>query len=436
MRTFDRSRALLDRFHETIPGGAHTYAKGDDQYPEGMAPYILRGKGSHVWDVDENEYIEFGSGLRSVNLGHAYEPVIAEVRRRLDLGANFVRPSLLELECAEALREMIPGAEMVKFGKNGSDATSAAVRLSRCYTGRSLVAICGDHPFFSVDDWFIGTTAMNGGIPQAIQDLTLKFRYNDLDSLKQLFSTHPANIACVILEAEKDQEPNPGFLEGLKALCQKEGAVLVFDEMITGFRWDNGGAQAFFNVIPDLSTFGKGLGNGFSVSALVGRREIMQQGGWHHDRERVFLLSLTHGAETHSLSAAVATMRVYREEPVVKTLWLRGKQLRTGIEECVQRHNLQGYFEVIGRPCSLVYATRDVQKKPSQGYRTLFLQETITRGILAPSLVVSYSHTEEDIKRTITVFDEALEVYSRALRDGLEKFLHGRPVKPAVRKYN
>ena len=315
-----RSRELQTRFHSLIPGGSHTYAKGDDQYPEFMPVYLTRGKGCHVWDVDGNEFIEYGMGLRSVTLGHAYESVAEAVCRQIRLGANFVRPSPIELECAEALHQIIPGAEMVKFGKHGSDVNNAAVKLARACTGRDLIAICGDHPFFSVDDWFIGSTAMDAGVPEVVRRLTVKFRYNDLDSVRQLFAEHPARIAAVMLEVERDQEPVAGFLAGFQELCAREGAVLIFDEMITGFRWDNGGAQRFHGITPDLSTFGKGIGNGFSVSALVGRRDIMQRGGLLHEDERVFLLSTTHGAESHGLAAAIETMRIYRTEPVVETL--------------------------------------------------------------------------------------------------------------------
>jgi len=416
-RTFIKSDELRSRFLSTVPGGAHTYAKGDDQFPETCAPYIVRGKGCHVWDVDGNEYIEYGMGLRSVALGHAYESVIAAVQRQLASGSNFVRPATIELECAEKLRDMIPGAEMVKFGKNGSDATSAAVRLSRAYTGRDVVAVCAEHPFLSVDDWFIGTTPMCAGIPKPVQDLTVKFHYNDLASVRQLFENHPNRIACLMLEVEKDTPPAPRFLQDLKELCHKNGTLLIFDEMITGFRWHNGGAQAYFDITPDLSTFGKALGNGFSVSALVGKREIMRLGGFVQDRERVFLLSLTHGAETHSLAAALATMEVYKREPVIETLWRRGERLAHGIRQSISEYQLEDYFVLSGRPCCLVYSTRDAEKQPSQAFRTLFLQETIKRGLLAGSLVISYSHSDGDIDHTLQIIHEALGVY----RDALEQ---------------
>jgi len=435
-RTFIRSEELRSRFLSTIPGGAHTYAKADDQFPEHAAPYIVRGKGCHVWDVDGNEYIEYGMGVRSVALGHAYEPVLAAVRRQLEMGSNFVRPATIELECAETLCQMIPGAEMVKFGKNGSDATTAAVRLSRAYTGRDMVAICADHPFFSVDDWFMGTTAMCAGIPKAIQDLTVKFHYNDLDSARELFAEYPDRIACLIMEVEKDKTPAPNFLHDLKELCHKNGALFVLDEIITGFRWHNGGGQAYYGITADLSTFGKAMGNGFSVSALIGRRDIMRLGGFDHDRERVFLLSLTHGAETHNLAAALATMHVYQREPVIETLWRQGERLARGIQQSISEHHLDGYFTLSGRPCSMVYGTRDNNRQPSQPFRTLFLQETIKRGLLAGSLVISYSHSDEDIDRTVEIIHAALGVYRNAIEQGIERYLIGRSVKPTIRRFS
>lgn len=433
---FTRSLALRPKFHSIIPGGSHTYAKGDDQFPEFMTPYIVRGQGSHVWDADGNEFIEYGSGLRAVSLGHAYAPVVEAAQEQMRFGGNFIRPAVNELECAEMLQSFIGGAEMVKFGKNGSDANNAAVKLARAYTGRDLIAICSSHPFFSVDDWFIGVTPMNAGIPKAVQDLTVKFVYNDLESLRLLFDQHPGRIAGVILEAEKETPPADGFLSGVQRLCSTNGAVFILDEMITGFRWHNGGAQRYHGISPDLSTFGKAMANGFSVSALVGKREIMRLGGLDHDKERVFLISTTHGAEGHALAAAMATMRVYRDEPVVETIWKQGRRLAEGMNRSIAAHGLQDHVVVLGKPCCLVYGTRDAEKKPSQPFRTLFIQEIMKRGILASSLVVGYSHTDEDIDRTVEAVDGALDVYEKALREGVDKYLIGRPVKPVFRKHN
>jgi glutamate-1-semialdehyde 2,1-aminomutase len=435
-RQFQESRRLQARSHAVIPGGAHTYSKGDDQYPEHAPVFIARGKGSHVWDADGNEFIEYGMGLRAVTLGHAFEPIIEAACQQMLLGSNFTRPAAIEVEYAEELLGVLPNAGMVKFAKNGSDVTTAAVKLARAYTGRDLVAFCADHPFFSVDDWFIGKTELNTGVPQAIRDLSVTFRYNDLDSVRELFVKYPGQIACVILEPATAEEPKDGFLNRLKQLCHEQGCIFILDEMITGFRWHLNGAQHVYDVAPDLSTFGKAMGNGFSIAALAGKTEIMGLGGIEHETERLFLLSTTHGAETHALAASRATLQFYQHNNVIGHLYRQGERLRAGINESVARRRLSGYFEILGRPCNLVYATRDLDQKPSQAFRTLFLQELINHGVLAPSFVVSYSHTDEDIDRTVDVVDQALAIYTRALENGVEKILQGRPVKPVNRRYN
>ena len=429
------SAKLAERASRLIPGGAHTYAKGDDQFPVQAPGFIARGKGCRVWDVDGNEFIEYGMGLRAVTLGHAFEPVVQAVKAELANGSNFTRPSPLEVEYAELLTALIPGAEMVKFAKDGSDTLDAAVRLARAYTGRDRIAICGDQPFFSTSDWFIGTTDMPAGVPAWVRSQTVKFRYNDLGSVESLFDRYPGEIACVVLEAARTEEPAPGFLEGLQQLCRKHGSVLVFDEMITGFRWHMAGAQGVYGVTPDLSTWGKALANGFCLSALAGRRELMELGGFLHSRERVFLLSTTHGAETHSLAAGIATYKCYQELGVVDVLYARGAALRRGIEKLTAELGLEKHFGVVSRDCNLLFFTRDSEGKPSQPFRTLFMQELIRRRIIAPSFVVSYSHGEEDIARTLEVVGEALYVYKRALAEGYEKYLLGRPVKPVFRRF-
>ena len=430
------AKALRKRAHELIPGGSHTYAKGDDQFPELAPPFIVRGTGCHVWDIEGREFIEYGMGLRAVTLGHTFSPVVEAVKHQLSNGINFTRPAPIEVECAEQLLALVPTAEMVKFCKDGSHAVDGALRLARAYTGRNMVAICGDHPFFSTSDWFIGTTEMNAGIPESTRQLVVKFRYNDLASLEELFARHPDQIACVVMEAARTEEPAPGYLEAVKRTSHAHGALLVFDEMITGFRWHLNGAQREYGVTPDLSTFGKALANGFSVSALAGRREIMRLGGGDHDRERVFLLSTTHGAETHELAAALTTMRFYRDNPVVETLYARGSRLRQGFERAVKDNDLVGYVEVVSRDCNLIFGTRDAKTLPSQPFRTLFMQEMIKLGVIAPSFVVSYSHSEADIDHTLQAVGEALKVYRKALDEGVERYLVGQSVKPVFRRYS
>lgn len=434
--SFIRSLSLQQKFNDLIPGGAHTYAKGDDQFPEYMPAYITHGKGARVWDADGNEFIEYGNGLRSVSLGHAFAPINDVVKAQIDLGANFGRPAMIELECAEEFLSIVDGADMVKFCKNGSDAVEGALKLSRAYTGRDMVAMCASHPFFSVHDWFIGSTPMAGGIPQSSKTLTTKFYYNDLNSVRRMFAEHPDKIACVILEAQKIEEPSDDFLHKLRALCHANGALFVLDEMITGFRWHIGGAQKKFNIVPDLSTWGKALGNGFAIAALAGKREIMELGGLYHDKERVFLLSTTHGAETHAMAAAIANIKFYKTHNVIERLYEQGTKLEQGVMMASRDLKLEDKVAIVGPPCCSVYTSRDQNNQPSQSFRTLFMQETMKRGLLMPSTIVSYSHGDREIDETVEKVHDALIVYRKALDEGIEKYLIGRSVQPVWRKYN
>jgi glutamate-1-semialdehyde 2,1-aminomutase len=424
---FPRSSQLGERLRALVPGGGHTYAKGADQYPLQAPAVLSHGRGCRVWDVDGNEFIEYGMGLRAVSLGHAYPEVVDAVRNVLDSGTNFTRPAKIEVECAERFAATIASAEMVKFTKNGSTAMTAAVRLARAATGRDVVAICAEHPYFSCDDWFMVTTTRAGGIPRVAATLTTAFHYNDLASVERLFVEHPERIAALILEPIRTEPPQPGFLEGIRTLCTRHGAVLVFDEMITGFRHHRRGAQHLYGVTPDLSTFGKAMANGFSLSALCGRRELMRLGSGEREEDDVFLLSSTHGAETTALAAAISTMKIYEREPVVEHFYKQGDRLAAGLREASARHGLQDYVAPVGFGCNLVYSTLDPDLRPSQSFRTLFLQETIRRGVLMPSLVISYSHDDASIERTIDAFDGALDVYAKALADGPERFLVGPP---------
>jgi glutamate-1-semialdehyde 2,1-aminomutase len=433
-RDLTRSRQLNERLLGIVPGGSHTYAKGMDQYPENMAPVIARGRGAHVWDVDGNRYVEYGSGLRSVALGHCHPRVNAAVTRALDTGTNFSRPAAIEHEAAETLLSLLPRADMVKFAKNGSDVTTAAVRLARAATGRDLVAICRDQPFFSVDDWFIGASAMPCGVPATVREMTVRFGYGDLAETRALFDEYRGRIACAVLEAATTvAPPPPGYFTGLRQLCDEHGILLVLDEIITGFRFALGGAQDLYDIDPDLSTFGKAMGNGFAVSALAGRREHMRLGGMDHDEERVFLLSTTHGAETTALAAHLAVVEAHREEDVVRTLKRLGQHLATRVRSATEAAGVAEHVVVTGHPANLVHATYDADGERSQAFRTLFLAELLERGIIAPSFVVSAALSEEDVEDTAGAVYEAGLVYRKALDEGVATHLRGRPVQPALR---
>jgi glutamate-1-semialdehyde 2,1-aminomutase len=432
MKSFAASSAHVAAVHGLIPGGAHTYAKGADQYPAGMAPVLERGAGYRVWDLDGNEYVEFGSGLRSTTLGHGFEPVLNAVRNTLDCGVNFARPHRIEREAAERFIDLIPSAEMVKFGLNGSDATTAAIRLARAYTNRDMVAICRQ-PFFSTDDWFIVTTPMSAGIPKSVEPLTVQFAYNDLADLARVFDEYPGQIAAVILEAETVEPPAEGYFAGLRRLCDAQGAVLVLDEMITGFRWHERGAQFVYDIEPDLCAFGKGLANGFPLAALAGRRELMRLGGFVDDTDRVFLLSQTGGAQPWALAAMLAVIDIYQREQIAARLHQIGAELRRAVTEVVDAAGLSSYFQLRGRDCNLVYVARDERGEPSQAFRTLVLQEFLERGILAPSFVVSAAHDSAAINQTADAIAQLMPVYRRALDEGIDSVLRGRHVRPALR---
>ena len=434
--SFTRSTALQTRLHDVVPGGAHTYARGDDQYPEGMAPVLERGLGARVWDVDGHEFVEYGMGLRSVTLGHAYEPVLDGVRAVLPHGNSFTRPHRLELEAAEDFLTMVPGADMVKFAKNGSDATTAAVRLARAATGREIV-LAADQPFLSSDDWWVASSAMDAGVPRAARRAIRRFPFNDLEAVRALFAAEPGRVAAVILEpATATGEPAPGFLEGLRALCTAEGAVLIFDEMITGLRWALDGAQGRYGVVPDLSTWGKALGNGFPISALAGRRDLMELGGLRTDAARTFLLSTTHGAEAVGLAAFRAVLAAYRATDPVTTMAVTGRHLSDEVNAAIAGEGLEDHLAVRGHPACAVFTTRDHLGEPSQAFRTLFMAELLRGGVLGQSFVLSAAHTAADIDQTVEAVADALPVYRKALELGsVETLLEGRPVAPALRRF-
>lgn len=438
IRNFSRSDKLRALVHQFIPGGAHTYSKGDDQFPARSPGFIVRAKGCHCWDVDGNRFIDYGMGLRSVLLGHGHAPVVRAVQRELRNGTNFTRPSPIELELAMLLRDKLPAAEMSKFAKNGSTVTTAAVKLARAYTGRTLVARCAQHAFFSYDDWFIGTTACAGGVPAAISALTVLFDFNDLRSLQQQFDEHPGEIACVIMEpASSDAEPAPGYLRGVRELCTRNGAVLIFDEMITGFRWHVQGATAYYNeAVPDLATYGKGMANGFSACALTGRRDIMELGGIHGGHDRVFLISTTHGAETISLAAAIASINEVQRLDVPSHLWRMGRRLIDGLNGAAASRGLGRQIEFCGVACSPFWIARARDGCPSLPLRTLLLQELIARGVLMAGPVLSYAHTDAVVDETIDAFADCLDTYEAALEHGAERYLVGPPIKPVFRPRN
>ena len=433
----EKNNVLAAKAKLLIPGGAHTYSKGDDQFPANAPKIIDRGLGCKLWDVDEREFTDLAMSLGTVTLGHAYEPVLVAVRNEINRGVNFCRPSIIEGELAELLVDIIPSAEMVKFGKNGSDAVTAAVKLARAYTGRAYIVRCQDDAFNAIHDWFIGSTVMTRGVPDEVQQLTLKFKYNDLASCQQLFDQYPGQIACFLLEPLSFEEPKDGFLDKLKVLCEKNGALLIFDEVVSGFRFALGGAQEVVGVTPHLSAFGKAMANGFSASALVGQREFMRIGGIDHEQERVFLLSTTHGGETHSLAAAIATIKEIQKHNIINHFWKVGRLIMGGVIAAAKEVGAEKYVNVSGFSVKPGFSFNDESGNISMTARTLFLQETVARGLLMPYVVPSYAHKKENIEFAIECIRDSLAVMKSAAEgDGMASALIGGVVKPVFRKFN
>jgi glutamate-1-semialdehyde 2,1-aminomutase len=414
---------MLERALRTVPLGSQTFSKSKTQYPFGVSPFFIRrGKGSRVWDVDDNEYLDFISSLAAVTLGYDDPDVTAAVKAQLEDGVIFSLPHPLEVEVAEKIVEMVPCAEMVRFGKNGSDATAGAIRLARAFTARDHVAVCGYHGW---QDWYIGATARNLGVPESTRKLTHLFTYNQPQSLRKIFDDYRGQVAAVILEPMNVVEPRNGFLNVVQEMAREQGAVLIFDETITGFRFARGGAQELFGVTPDLATFGKGLANGYPLSAVAGRAEIMRL------MEEVFF-SFTFGGETLSLAASLATMKKLQREPVIETILCRGQAIMHGLRARIEKHDVGHFLSVSGNPAWPFLVIGDTPGYSQWITKTLFLQEMFARGILTLTTHnLNYAHSEADVQRLLSVYDEVLPILKSAVDDQrMEQCLHCEPLQP------
>lgn len=420
---YKRSNELLDRALKTIPLASQTFSKSITQFPAGISPLFLeKGKGSRVWDVDGNEYIDFMNALLSVSIGYADPDITNAVKQQLDSGVSFSLPHKLEMDVSEMLVDMIPCAEKVRFGKNGTDATSAAVRIARAFTNRDHIALCGYHGW---QDWYIGTTSRHLGVPNSVRELSHTFTYNDIDSLAEIFRNYPSQIAAVMLEPMNVAWPESDFLAEVKNLCHENGALLVFDETVTGCRFAPGGAQEYFGVTPDLATFGKGLANGFPLSAIVGGDEVMGV------MEDIFF-SGTFGGETASLAAAKAVLTKVRDEDVTTRLASQGQKVIEGLDDCIDRHGVRGILSVSGHPSWSIVSIHDANGYNGFEIKTLFLQEIFKRGIIMIGTHnLSYSHSDEDVRRLLEVYDEVLPIVGKAVKQKtLYERLEAEPLQP------
>ncbi|MBI1984720.1 MAG: aminotransferase class III-fold pyridoxal phosphate-dependent enzyme [Candidatus Wildermuthbacteria bacterium] len=409
MKTFKKSNQLFKKASKVIPLASQTFSKSYLQFVKGQAPlFITHGKGAYVWDADGNKYTDFINGLLPVILGYQYKAVDDAIKAQMQNGITFSLASPLEYELAQLLIRHIPCAEMVRFAKNGSDATSGAIRLARGVTGREHVAVCGYHGWH---DWYIGSTPRNLGVPKSTQALTHKFLYNSIDSLEKIFKRYKGKVAAVIMEPMNYVEPEKEFLAHVKELTHRNGALLVFDEIITGFRFSLGGAQKLFGVIPDLATFGKSMANGMPISALVGKREYMNRMG-------DIFYSSTQGGEALSLAAAIATIKEIEKKHVIEYLWREGKFLQDGTAKLLKKHGLNDYIQVAGKPCWQVLKFHEAFGYSDFEIKSYIQQEVLQAGFLwYGQHNMSFSHTRKDIEGLLKAYD----VIFGKLKELLEK---------------
>jgi glutamate-1-semialdehyde 2,1-aminomutase len=416
----------LKRAESLIPLGSQTFSKSKTQYPVGVSPqFMAKAKGCHTWDLDGNKYIDLVSALASVTLGYQNSLVDRAIRRQLKKGTIFSLPGRLEFVVAEKIIDLVPSAEMVRFAKNGTDATTAAIRLARAYTGRKHVAMCGYHGWH---DWSIGVSSRNKGIPKEVTELTHTFQFNDISSLERLFSEYHNDIAAVIMEPMNIELPNEDFLVKVRELSSRHNSILIFDETITGFRFSEGGAQELFNVKPDLTTLGKGIANGYPLSAVTGKKEIMKE------MEEIFF-SGTFGGELLSLAAADKVLDLHMGKRVVPILKQRGSRLSEETEKLIEFHGISNVVSLKGHETWKILVWNDHPRYSQYFIKTLFLQEMFLRGILIiGSHNISTALSNSDISRTLEAYDSVFDLISKGLEnENLETVLKVDPLQPLFR---
>lgn len=421
--SFAVSKALLAEAEAVIPHGSQTFSKSAKQFPVGHAPlFLTHGEGGRVWDVDGNGYVDMVCGLLPLVLGYADADVDAAIREQLTHGITFSLPTMLETELARRMHDMIPCAEKVRFAKNGSDVTAGAIRVARAFTGRERVMVCGYHGW---QDWYIGATTRHKGVPEAVRALTHSVAYNDVSAVETLLQAHPGEFAALIMEPVNAVMPHDGYFADLKQLLHQHGVLLVFDEVITGFRLHAGGAQSYFGVTPDLACFGKAMGNGMPISALAGRADVMAE------MDNIFF-SGTFGGEALSLAAAIAVLDKIRREPVIATLWQAGEALKAGVAQKLAKHQLEQVVVMKGLAPWILLDFLPQPTASREAIKTLFVTEMVKRGVLiVGSHNVCYAHSQADIAQVLAAYDGALAHIAGELAGGtLEANLPFAPVYP------
>ena len=420
----EKSIQHFEKTKKLIPNYSQTLGKSYLRFSVGAIPlFVKEGKGAYLKDLDGNTYIDYGMGSGSCILGYAFDPVVEEVKNQLYKGSVYTLPHYLEYELAEILTQVIPCAEMVVFGRSGSDATSVAIRVARAYTKRDIVVTCGDH---GLQDRYMATIAKDEGIQEEVKKITLTFEYNDIESLKRLFEEYPNRIACVIMEPVGLEEPRGDFLGKVRELTHKNGALLIFNELLTGFRFSLGGAGEYFGVIPDIACFGKAMGNGMPVSAVAGKKEVMEL------FDEVFL-PFTSGVDALSIASSIATINYMRENRVIDLLWRQGRKLKEGILNLIEDKEIDDIVYVKGYPVGFIV---DFYGEDSFKLRTLFQEECAKRGVLFSGLhYISLAHTDEVIQKTLEVYDEVFDILKFAVEYGMvDELIEKQIIKPDLGK--
>ena len=428
MNGYEKSNELLERAIKVTPLGAQTYSKSYRYYCQGDSPaFIDRGEGCYLYDVDGNKFIDFVCALGPITIGYNNEEINNAVKKQLDKGISFSLQAEAEVDLAEKIIDIIPCAEMVRFVKNGGDATTSAIRLARAYTGRDLVALSGYH---GMHDWSIGSTENNKGIPSDVSNLTKTFEYNNIESLEELFEEYPNQIAAVILEPIQANGPKDDFLQKVKDLSHENGAVLIFDEVVSGFRYALGGASELYGIVPDMAAFGKGMGNGLPISAVAGKKEIMKQ------IEDGIFVSTTFGGEALSLAGSLAALEILEKPGVYEHIWKLGSILKEGLEDLIKKYELEDVILVSGLPPHCGVEFEDVGSLDYLDINSIYSQAMIHNGIITVGINnINLSHTEKEIVAYLNAAEEAMINIKKAIeQDSTEGILIGKKVDPVFKR--
>jgi len=416
---FEKSNEIKRKALSLIPHQTGTFSRRVESFVEGVFPtYVQTANGSHFTDIDGNEYLDYLCGLGPITLGYNYKPVNDAIIDQLKQGILFSLPHPVEVECSEKISQIIPNADMVKFEKSGSNAVTAAVRASRYITKKNKIAYCGSGGVWH--DWQAAMVSRDGGVPEFNRDLIFVFEYNDAEGLEQIFEDNKGEIAAIVLEPTVYEKPKNNFLQKVRKIADSNNAILILDEIVTGFRFDLGGAQKYFDLKGDFVCFGKGMGNGLPITAITGKTEFMKAFDdlW---------VSSTNNSETLSLAGTIAVINEMKDENTINHCWEIGNTLFEGCNKIAKKNNLN--VRMMGYPIRMNMECHDSNNSDSPELRALIMQEMVKKGIFfSPSVnFLSYSHSKRDIDFTLEAFDSVCrDINRKTSNDNYKDFLEGK----------